>query len=249
LTLFEQNKSKAPHEVLKLTNRISQLKGAAATDKAKQTDDEHLEMLIREFEHIEEHDPRKSIRLRELSQQIADILEERCKYVDALRFRKQEMDLTERLFGYSHPESVRSLSSMVRNNLEVDDLKEAGAYLQEILDIQDYCFGITPEDRLNTYLLLAELARKSGDLPHAENWVVVSVPLLEVSTEKAKHRLLKEMQAQEKLYTERNEKDAAKRMRELKTSLLPHGAEIDKTNAHVIDDNMDKVMREHGIIP
>lgn len=249
LTLFEQDKSKAPHEVLKLTNRISQLKGAAATDKAKQTGDEHLELLIREFEHIEEHDPRKSIRLRELSQQIADILEERCKYVDALRFRKQEMDLTERLFGYSHPESVRSLSSMVRNNLEVDDLKEAGAYLQEILDIQDYCFGITPEDRLNTYLLLAELARKSGDLPHAENWVVVSVPLLEVSTEKAKHRLLKEMQAQEKLYTERNDKDAAKRMSELKTSLLPHGAEIDKTNAHVIDDNMDKVMREHGIIP
>jgi len=249
LILFEQDKSKAPHEVLKLTNRINQLKSSPPGEKDKQTADEQLDLLMREFEHIEEHAPRKSIRLRELSQQLADMLEERSKYIDALRFRKQEMDLTERLFGYNHPESVRSLSSMVRSNLLMNDLKEAGAYLQEILDIQDYCFGITPEDRLNTYLLLAELARKSGDLSSAENWVVNSVPLLEVSSEKAKHRLLKEIQAQEKLHSERDEKDAAKRMSDLKTSLLPHGAEIQKQNPHVIDDNMDKVMREHGIIP
>ncbi|HIA52690.1 MAG TPA: tetratricopeptide repeat protein [Candidatus Melainabacteria bacterium] len=249
LVLFEQDKSIAPHEVLKLTARINQLKGSAPAEKAKQTADEQLELLLQEFEHIEEHDPRNSIRLRELSQQLADMLEERSKYVDALRFRKQEMDLTERLFGYNHPESVRSLSSLVRSNLLMDDLKEAGAYLQEILDIQDYCFGITPEDRLNTYLLLAEHSHKSGDMSSAENWVFVSIPLLEVSSEKAKHRLLKEIQAQEKLHLDRGEKESAKRMNELKTSLLPHGAEVDKTNAHIIDDNMDKVMREHGIIP
>ncbi|HNB21479.1 MAG TPA: tetratricopeptide repeat protein [Candidatus Melainabacteria bacterium] len=249
LILFQQDKTKAPHEILKLTNRINQLKGEAPPDKTKQNVDAQLDLLMREFEHIEEHDPRQSIRLRELSQQLADMLEERSKYVDALRFRKQEMDLTERLFGYKHPESVRSLSSMVRSNLLMDDLKEAGAYLQEILDIQDYCFGITPEDRLNTYLLLAELARKSGDLSSAENWVVACVPLLEVSTEKAKHRILKEIQAQEKQHTDRGEKDAARRMSELKVSLLPHGAEIEKKTSHQIDENMDKVMREHGIIP
>jgi tetratricopeptide (TPR) repeat protein len=250
LSLFEHNKEKAPHEILKLTARINQLNGKTSADKSKSGHDDQLEVLMREFEYIEEFEPRKSIRFRELSLQIADMLEERSKYVDAIRFRKQEMDLTERLFGYKHPESVRSLSSMVRSNLMMDDLKEAGAYLQEILDIQDYCFGITPEDRLNTYLLLAELARKSNDFSSAENWIFVSVPLLEVSSEKAKHRLLKEIQAQEKLYTERAEKDSAKRLNELRLSLLPHGTDVaERKGNHVIDENMDKVMREHGIIP
>jgi tetratricopeptide (TPR) repeat protein len=250
LSLFEQNKEKAPHEILKLTARINQLNGKTSTDKAKSVRDDRLEVLMREFEFIEQHEPCKSIRFRELSQQIADTLEEKSKYVDALRFRKQEMDLTERLFGYKHPESVRSLSSMVRSNLMMDDLKEAGAYLQEILDIQDLCFGITPEDRLNTYLLLAELARKSNDFSSAENWIFVSVNLLEVSSEKAKHRLIKEIQAQEKLYSERGETDSAKRLSELKTSLMPHGTDVpEKKGNHVIDENMDKVMREHGIIP
>lgn len=250
LSLYEPIKEKAPHEILKLTTRINQLNGAASAEKAKIGCDDQLEVLMREFEYIEEFEPKKSLRFRELSLQIADMLEERSKYVDAIRFRKQEMDLTERLFGYKHPESVRSLSSMVRSNLMMDDLKEAAAYLQEILDIQDYCFGITPEDRLNTYLLLAELARKSNDFSSAENWIFVSVPLLEVSSEKAKHRLVKEIQAQEKLYTERGESDSAKRLNELKLSLLPHGADVaDKKGNHVIDENMDKVMREHGIIP
>lgn len=248
LALFEQDKEKAPHENLKLIARINQLKGSASTTKNAQ--DDELEILIREFEYIEEFDPRSSIRFWELSQKIADLLEERSKYSDALRFRKQEMDLTERLFGYKHPESVRSLSSMVRSNLMMDDLKEAGAYLQEILDIQDLCFGITPEDRLNTHLLLAELARKSNDLSSAENWVFNSVNLLEVSSEKAKHRLVKEIQAQEKLHAERGETDCVKRLGELKTSLMPHGNDVaEKKGNHVIDENMDKVMREHGIIP
>lgn len=248
LALFEQDKEKAPHENLKLIARINQLKGSAST--AKNAQDDELEILIREFEYIEEFDPRSSIRFWELSQKIADLLEERSKYSDALRFRKQEMDLTERLFGYKHPESVRSLSSMVRSNLMMDDLKEAGAYLQEILDIQDLCFGITPEDRLNTHLLLAELARKSDDLSSAENWVFNSVNLLEVSSEKAKHRLVKEIQAQEKLHAERGETDCVKRLGELKTSLMPHGNDVaEKKGNHVIDENMDKVMREHGIIP
>ncbi len=250
LSLFEQDKEKAPHENLKLQARINQLKGSAAAAKGKTAQDDELEILMREFEYIEEFDPRSSIRFWELSQKIADLLEERSKYSDALRFRKQEMDLTERLFGYKHPESVRSLSSMVRSNLMMDDLKEAGAYLQEILDIQDLCFGITPEDRLNTHLLLAELARKSNDLSSAENWVFNSVNLLEVSSEKAKHRLVKEIQAQEKLHAERGETDCVKRLGELKTSLMPHGNEVaEKKGNHVIDENMDKVMREHGIIP
>lgn len=248
LSLFEQDNEKAPHENLKLIARINQLKGSASTTKNAQ--DDELEILIREFEYIEEFDPRSSIRFWELSQKIADLLEERSKYSDALRFRKQEMDLTERLFGYKHPESVRSLSSMVRSNLMMDDLKEASAYLQEILDIQDLCFGITPEDRLNTHLLLAELARKSNDLSSAENWVFNSVNLLEVSSEKAKHRLVKEIQAQEKLHAERGETDCVKRLGELKTSLMPHGNDVaEKKGNHVIDENMDKVMREHGIIP
>ncbi len=248
--LYEPVKAKAPHEILKLNARIKQLSGSASTSNSRHSRDEQLEILMREFEFIEEFDLLKSIRFRELAQQIADMLEEKSKYVDAMRFRKQEMDLTERLFGYKHPESVRSLSSMVRSNLLMEDLKEAAAYLQEILDIQDYCFGITPEDRLNTYLLLSELARKSDDLPSAENWVFVAVPLLEVSSEKAKHRLLKEIQAQEKLLRERGESDAVKRLSELKTALLPHGTDVsEKKNNHVIDENMDKVMREHGIIP
>lgn len=250
LALYEHQKTKAPHEILKLNARIKQLSGSATANKAMISREEQMEILMREFEFIEEFDPLKSIRFRELAQQIADMLEERGKYVDAMRFRKQEIDLTERLFGNKHPESVRSLSSLVRSCLLMDDLKEAGAYLQEILDIQDYCFGITPEDRLNTYLLLSELARKSNDLSSAENWVVASVPLLEVSSEKAKHRLLKEIQAQEKLMMEHGESESAKRLSELKSSLLPHGTDLsEKKNNHVIDENMDKVLREHGIIP
>lgn len=250
VALYGQENSDSSHESMRLQARIDQLSGSAAADKAKSKADDRLEVLLREFEYLEEFDTHNSLRFRELSQQIADILEERSKYADALRFRKQEMDLTERLFGVKHPESVRSLSSLVHNNLMIDDLKEAGAYLQEILDIQDYCFGITPEDRLNTYLLLAELARKSSDLSSAENWIFACVSLLEVSSEKAKHRLLKEIQAQEKLHTERGETDSAKRLNDLKVSLLPHGTEFpEKKETHVIDENMDKVMREHGIIP
>jgi len=250
IALYSQDKSTSPHELLRLSTRVHQLTDTAAKDKGKDTTDDPLEVLLREFEYIEEHEAHNSLRFRELAQQIADMLEERGKYVDALHFRKQEMDLTERLFGYKHPESVRSLSSLVHGNLMIDDLKEAGAYLQEILDIQDYCFGITPEDRLNTYLLLAELARKSEDLSSAENWIVACVALLEVSSEKAKHRLLKEIQALEKLLAERGDSDCANRLNDLKVSLLPHGAELpEKRDGHIIDENMDKVMREHGIIP
>lgn len=250
VSLYGQEKSNPPHALLRLKARIEQLSGSQSADKAKEKADDQLEVLMREFEYMEEFDTHNSLRFRELSQQIADLLEERSKYVDALRFRKQEMDLTERLFGVKHPESVRSLSSLVHNNLMIDDLKEAGAYLQEILDIQDYCFGITPEDRLNTYLLLAELARKSNDLSSAENWIFACVSLLEVSSEKAKHRLLKEIQALEKLLGEHGKSDCAQRLNNLKTSLLPHGTEYpEKKDNHVIDENMDKVMREHGIIP
>lgn len=250
LKLFDGKKETLHHEVSKLNARIKQLSNANAADKAKEAASDELELLMQEFEFIEENDPQQSVRLRELSQKIADILEDRNNYSDSMRFRKQEMDLTERLFGFNHPESVRSLSSMVRIELLLENLKEAGAYLQEILDIQDYCFGITPEDRLNTYLLMSELARRSGDIARAENWVFNSVSLLEVASERSKHRLIKEIQALEKIEEERGDKDSAKRLAELKTSLMPHGVTASESKSeHVIDESMDKVMREHGIIP
>lgn len=254
IAVYQKSNTNTGHEVAKLQARVDKL--ASATNPsgtnagAKDQTSVKLDLLLQEFEFLDEQTERDAVRFREVIQDIAEMLEDDGKFVDALRFRRQELDITQTLFGYKHPESVRSLSTLVRTSILLEDLKEAGAYLQEILDIIDLCFGITPEDRLNTYLLLAELARKSKDFTHAENWIFHCVSLLEVSSEKAKHRVLKEVVELQKLIADMDDLSSHTRLTELHHNLAPHQPEKSSPQEKKeFDESLDRVMREHGINP
>jgi tetratricopeptide (TPR) repeat protein len=254
IAAYQKSNTNTAYEIAKLQARIDKINSASnqssTSSNTKSGIDTKLDLLLQEFEYLDEVAEKDNVRFREVIQEIAEMLEDSGKYVDALRFRKQEMDITHTLFGYKHPESVRSLSTLVHTNILMEDLKEAGANLQEIMDIQDLCFGITPEDRLNTYLLMAELARRSKDFTHAENWIFHCVSLLEVSSEKAKHRVLKEVVELQKMIANFDDMSSHTRLTELHHNLAPHQQEkATPEEKKEFDESLDRVMREHGINP